>query len=43
MIKRSAKWQTVHVPADAFARISRPFSVKPGSPPPSTRRSRGDG
>src|SRR5688572_27565528 len=28
MVSRSGKWQTVHVPAEAFARISRPFSVK---------------
>jgi len=28
MVKRSDKWQTVHVPAEEFARISRPFSVK---------------
>jgi hypothetical protein len=28
MVKRSDKWQTVHVPAEDFARISRPFSVK---------------
>ncbi len=28
MVKRSDKWQTVHVPTGDFARISRPFSVK---------------
>jgi hypothetical protein len=28
MASRSDKWQTVHVPAEAFARLSRPFSVK---------------
>lgn len=28
MVKRSDKWQTVHVPAERFARISRPFSIK---------------
>lgn len=33
MVKRSDKWQTVHVLAEEFARISRPFSVK--SPGPS--------
>lgn len=25
MVERSAKWQTVHVPAEAFGRISRPL------------------
>jgi len=25
MVERSPRWQTVHVPADAFARISRPL------------------
>jgi hypothetical protein len=28
MVKRSGKWQTVHVQAADFARISRPFSVR---------------
>jgi hypothetical protein len=28
MVQRSSKWQTVHVPAAAFARISRPFSAR---------------
>lgn len=28
MVNRSGKWQTVHVPAEAFTKISRPFSVK---------------
>ena len=28
MTERSAGWQTVHVPAEAFARISRPFRVE---------------
>lgn len=40
MVNRSGKWQTVHVPAEAFARISRPFSVKEGgdsAPPPKLR------
>ena len=33
MVKRSDKWQTVHVPAEEFAHISRPFSGKnAGSP-----------
>ena len=27
MVKRSDKWQTLHVPSEAFARISRPFDV----------------
>jgi hypothetical protein len=27
MVKRSDKWQTLHVPGEAFARISRPFDV----------------
>ena len=30
MVVRSAKWGTVHVPVEAFARISRPFSVRGG-------------
>ena len=25
MVPRSGSWQTVHVPAEAFSRISRPF------------------
>ena len=34
MVNRSDKWQTVHIPGEAFARISRPFSVRdlPGKP-----------
>lgn len=28
MVPRSARWGTVHVPAAAFARISRPFSAR---------------
>lgn len=28
MVNRSDKWQTVHIPGEAFSRISRPFSVK---------------
>ena len=28
MVSRSDKWQTVHVPGDDFAKLSRPFSVK---------------
>jgi hypothetical protein len=32
MINRSDKWQTVHVPGEDFARLSRPFSVKAGEP-----------
>jgi hypothetical protein len=28
MVNRSGKWQTVHVPGEAFGRISHPFSVK---------------
>ena len=27
MVKRSDKWQTLHVPGEAFARISHPFDV----------------
>ena len=37
MVNRSGKWQTVHVPGEAFARISRPFSVKAGPQSPSKR------
>jgi hypothetical protein len=29
MVLRSRKWRTVHVPAEAFRRLSRPFSVRP--------------
>ena len=32
MVKRSDKWQTIHVPAEDFARISRPFSLKDARP-----------
>lgn len=32
MVKRSAKWETVHVPAAEFSRISRPFSARIASP-----------
>ncbi len=28
MVPRSPKWKTVHVPGEAFARISRPFSAR---------------
>ena len=28
MVERSAGWQTVHIPAAAFARISRPFRIE---------------
>lgn len=31
MVPRSLKWQTVHVPAAAFARISKPFTIRPSS------------
>lgn len=34
MVKRSEKWQTVHVPAEQFAQLSRPFSVKITPPAP---------
>jgi len=30
MVSRSGKWQTVHVPAQAFSRISRPFLARVG-------------
>lgn len=30
MVPRSASWQTVHVPAAEFERISRPFAVRSG-------------
>jgi hypothetical protein len=30
MTPRSGKWRTVHIPADAFSRISRPFSARAG-------------
>ncbi|HVP73550.1 MAG TPA: HYExAFE family protein [Phycisphaerales bacterium] len=29
---RSSKWQTVHVPGEAFSRISRPFLARSASP-----------
>jgi hypothetical protein len=29
MVVRSRKWRTVHVPAEAFGALSRPFSVRP--------------
>ena len=32
MVPRSQRWQTVHVPKEAFLRISRPFSVRNLSP-----------
>ena len=32
MVLRSERWQTVHVPKEAFLRISRPFSVRNLSP-----------
>jgi hypothetical protein len=28
MVNRSDKWQTVHIPGEAFSRISRPFSIR---------------
>ena len=28
MVNRSGKWQTVHIPGEAFSRISRPFSIR---------------
>jgi hypothetical protein len=28
MVERSGSWRTVHVPAEAFARISRPFMAR---------------
>lgn len=31
MVRRSAKWQTVHVPAEPFSRISKPFSIRTSS------------
>jgi hypothetical protein len=33
MVQRSMKWGTVHVPRDAFSRISRAFSVRSGAEP----------
>ncbi|MCI0363555.1 MAG: HYExAFE family protein [Phycisphaerales bacterium] len=32
MVKRSERWQTVHVSGEEFARISRPFSAKDLAP-----------
>jgi hypothetical protein len=32
MVPRSANWHTVHVPAEPFARISRPFLVRQAQP-----------
>jgi hypothetical protein len=35
MVSRSSKWSTVHVPGEAFSRISRPFMARrTGSPEP---------
>ncbi len=31
MVRRSRSWRTLHVPREQFDRISRPFSVRPGS------------
>lgn len=31
MVTRSVRWGTVHVPREQFNRISRPFSLRPGS------------
>lgn len=31
MVRRSEKWQTVHVPGEAYARISRPFALGIGT------------
>lgn len=31
MVKRSEKWDTVHIPRVVFSRISRPFSVRGGT------------
>ena len=28
MVQRSRKWGTVHLPRDAFARVSRPFAIR---------------
>ena len=33
MKQRSRKWQTVHVPGEAFSRISRPFLARAGKAP----------
>jgi hypothetical protein len=33
MVQRSERWQTVHVPGEAFSRISRPFLARAASPP----------
>lgn len=33
MVPRSGKWQTVHVPAEAFSRISRPFLARQAAAP----------
>jgi len=31
MVVRSVKWQTVHVPSEAFSRISKPFTIRASS------------
>lgn len=31
MVKRSDKWQTVHLPPEEFARLSRPFALAAGT------------
>lgn len=33
MTPRSERWKTVHVPAEAFSRISRPFPARPNAKP----------
>ena len=33
MVSRSGKWRTVHVPGQAFSRISRPFLARAAVPP----------
>ena len=29
MVQRSEKWGTVHIPAEAYKRISRPLTIRP--------------
>jgi hypothetical protein len=33
MVRRSGRWGTVHLPAAAMRRLSRPFSIRPGARP----------
>lgn len=38
MVQRSAKWATVHLPAEAYRRVSRPLRIRPPAGCESTER-----